>query len=129
MRITDKWRLKPRCSSLMSSLHKSSINCVAYEVTLCSPLNHHHKENEHKEKLQIKVQRSFALIFHKWNKNCFLVIFIIGDSLGFKWKIAIGMKQNSFNQHYFLSYEENLTQYIKIANFLSHNKIKNMNNA
>ena len=40
----------------------------------------------------------FDLIFHEWNKNCFLFIFIISNRIQFKWKIIRGMKQGSFLQ-------------------------------
>ena len=29
----------------------------------------------------------FTLIFHKWNKNCFIFIFVISNRISFKWKI------------------------------------------
>ena len=29
----------------------------------------------------------FAPIFHKWNKNCFIFIFVISNRISFKWKI------------------------------------------
>ena len=42
--------------------------------------------------------RSSALIFYKWNKNVFVVIFIISNRMRFKWKIVRGMKRSSFLQ-------------------------------
>ena len=43
--------------------------------------------------------------FTKWNKKFFLIIFIISNSIGFKWKIVKGMSGARFykNQHYELS--------------------------
>ena len=39
-----------------------------------------------------------ALIFHEWNKNCFLFISIINNRIQFQWKIIRGMKRGSFLQ-------------------------------
>ena len=48
--------------------------------------------------LIIKGLRSSALIFHEWNKNCFLFIFIISNRIQLKWKFFKGMKRGSFLQ-------------------------------
>ena len=46
----------------------------------------------------VKGIRPSALIFHEWNKNCFLFISIINNRIQFQWKIIRGMKRGSFLQ-------------------------------
>ena len=77
----------------------------------------------------IKIQRSSALIFHKWNKNCFLVIFIISNSIVFKWKIVRGMKRSSFLQNVIMIWRKLDPVHKNCTNLLPHSKIKNMNYA
>ena len=65
-----------------------------------------------------------ALIFHEWNKNCFLFIFIISNRIQFKWKIIKGFtKINIMSYH---DMKKTWQSRNKLHIFLLHTKIKSM---
>ena len=82
------------------------------------------------KKIDIEGIRPSALIFHEWNKNCLILIFIISNSIQFKWKIIRGMKHSPFLQNsalYLIMIWKKLDTFDKNCTImLSHIKMKNM---
>ena len=76
--------------------------------------------------MQLRVQRSSAVIFHKWNKKCFSSSAIVKDSKGKKVGDMSGARFYK-NQHYVFMIWRKLDPVGKnCTHLLSHNKIKNI---
>lgn len=50
----------------------------------------------------VKVNQSSAIILNKWNKNCFMVIFIITTRITFKWKLEAWSWTHFYKDKYYV---------------------------
>ena len=83
--------------------------------------------------IKLKGIRPSALIFHEWNKNCFLFVFIISNRIQFKWKIIkrheAGLVFTKINIMSYHNMKQTWHCRNKLHNFLLHTKIKSKKQA